>query len=174
MICAQLPWKDSNLLIVAKSILECDYKISYRIPEQCSNLISSLLIADPSMRITAENAKHHPWMASYFLKKEKLFENSQLIKISMLKEAETSNPKQVLKADNHLPKLKQISIARPKLEGQRNSNNLIQTSVRTRFNIGISKQTPRKMKRSLSPFQIINCPKFVINNLSFYLKNRVS
>jgi serine/threonine protein kinase len=70
MITGLLPWNHPNMFVIAKRILECDYDISSIVPAQCSNLISSLLISDPSLRIVAENVKHHPWMNSYFSQNE--------------------------------------------------------------------------------------------------------
>jgi serine/threonine protein kinase len=166
MITGDLPWAHPNPSSVINSILECDYKIPSTVPEKISALISSLLNVDPSLRITAEEVKCHPWIASYFSQKEILSEKSQSVELSNLSEKEVMcqnyqkkelNIQKKLKNDVNLPipKLKQIRyipvISQLSKYPQRlNPNNTTQMNVRLRLSSNKSKLNYRKGNRVFS------------------------
>jgi serine/threonine protein kinase len=72
MICGKLPWMDSNLKRVADKIISADYIIPEGTPDLCADLISHLIVKNPSERLTAEEVKNHEWLNNSLNNKEKI------------------------------------------------------------------------------------------------------
>jgi hypothetical protein len=60
MITIKLPETHSNLKIAANQIIQSQYEFSIGTPALCADLISKLLIKEPSARFPADGVKVHP------------------------------------------------------------------------------------------------------------------
>jgi serine/threonine protein kinase len=90
MITGKLPWMNSNFKRVTDQIINCKYHIPDETPILCSDLISHLLVKDPSKRFTAEEVKKHEWLICSFDKNQKAsrsIRNSSLQKSLMPRKA---------------------------------------------------------------------------------------
>jgi 5'-AMP-activated protein kinase catalytic alpha subunit len=70
MICGKLPWMDSHLKRVADKIINADYTIPEGTSDLCKDLISHLIVKNPSERLTAEEVKSHKWLINSFSNKK--------------------------------------------------------------------------------------------------------
>jgi serine/threonine protein kinase len=103
MINGKLPWMDSNLARVADKIVNCQYTIPAEVSDLCTDLISHLLVKDPSERFTAEEVKTHQWLLNSFGNKGKNCKkaNLQQQKSSNLKNIKwVSSSKEINKNEN--------------------------------------------------------------------------
>jgi serine/threonine protein kinase len=78
MISGKIPWMDSNLKRVRDKIMNVKYSIPEEASDLCADLISHLLVKEPSERFTAEEVKKHQWLINSFENKEKKSQNVNL------------------------------------------------------------------------------------------------
>lgn len=64
MVTGTLPWPTHNISLARISILGCTFSIPDYVSPQCSDLISSLIVKNPLLRLSASNALKHRWLRS--------------------------------------------------------------------------------------------------------------
>jgi 5'-AMP-activated protein kinase catalytic alpha subunit len=61
MVCGYLPFEDPQTNVLYKKILNAEYSIPDFVSNDCRDLITRILTADPDQRLTIENIKAHSW-----------------------------------------------------------------------------------------------------------------
>lgn len=61
MVCGYLPFEDPQTNVLYKKILNTEYSIPDFVSNDCRDLITGILTADPDKRLTIENIKAHSW-----------------------------------------------------------------------------------------------------------------
>lgn len=61
MVCGYLPFEDPQTNVLYKKILNAEYSIPDFVSNDCRDLITRILTADPDKRLTIENIKAHSW-----------------------------------------------------------------------------------------------------------------
>jgi serine/threonine protein kinase len=64
MVSGQVPWKSTNRQMIFDQIKSGQYAVPPTTSIPCANLISKLMVVDPSHRLTAKQALQHEWFAS--------------------------------------------------------------------------------------------------------------
>jgi serine/threonine protein kinase len=62
MVVGTLPWRGNNQHLIFEQITNADYEVPPTVSVLCKNLIQRLMVLDPMMRYTAEEAAAHPWL----------------------------------------------------------------------------------------------------------------
>lgn len=62
MICGYLPFDDEDLTKLYSKILQGEFTIPNHVSKEAGELIRSILVTDPSVRISLNEIKKHPWL----------------------------------------------------------------------------------------------------------------
>jgi serine/threonine protein kinase len=108
MITGNLPWRESNVKRITNKIINAKFQIPKETPFLCADLISHLLLKDPSQRLTVEEVKKHQWLMKssdqnplIFPSRRKIKENSP--KIRKLKWLSWPQTNSLDSQSNHYP-----------------------------------------------------------------------
>ena len=64
MVLGYLPFEDDITSKLYEKIKTSDFKLPFRLSQQCKSLIRLLLTKDPAQRITLADVKEHEWVKS--------------------------------------------------------------------------------------------------------------
>eukprot|EP01130_Rhizamoeba_saxonica_P007734 TRINITY_DN3139_c0_g1_i1.p1 TRINITY_DN3139_c0_g1~~TRINITY_DN3139_c0_g1_i1.p1 ORF type:complete len:349 (-),score=72.52 TRINITY_DN3139_c0_g1_i1:31-1077(-) len=62
MVCGYLPFDGNSFVELFTKIIYCSYSIPEFLSASCSDLISRMLVVEPTDRITLEEIRNHPWV----------------------------------------------------------------------------------------------------------------
>ena len=66
MMTGELPFVDVSVMGVIKKVIECEPEYPDTMPVLARDLISRLLMKNPSERLSLDEVKSHPWVCEYF------------------------------------------------------------------------------------------------------------
>lgn len=61
MLCGYLPFCDADTHTLYKKVMACNYKLPTHLSGAARHLIESLLVKNPSERMSLENIQNHEW-----------------------------------------------------------------------------------------------------------------
>lgn len=62
MVTGKHPWNVSNINIMMKDIVTCNYHVPKDVSPECKDLICKILVAEPENRPTIDQILKHPWL----------------------------------------------------------------------------------------------------------------
>lgn len=62
LVSGSLPFDSENLQTLKQKITNCKYKIPFHVSQDCENLISKILVVNPSKRFKLQQIKTHKWI----------------------------------------------------------------------------------------------------------------
>ena len=72
MVTGKHPWNISNINVMMRDIVTCNYQVPKDVSPECKDLICRILVAEPENRPTLDQILKHPWMK--FAEKAKILQ----------------------------------------------------------------------------------------------------